>query len=121
LEGTFPSLPLAVTAETGRLLLQFEDGGGGEVGVKPKISISRMLVQSFTLFPLPVILTYLPCVSGKLYFSAAVVVPLLLPEKTLVKVVPSFETPMVKEYCLSFPKCQMISTLRTVFWLPRSS
>ena len=52
LEGIFgDSLPIAVTAETGRSLLQLEDGGGGGVGAKPKMPISLMLsaiVQSIT-------------------------------------------------------------------------
>ena len=44
LDGMFGgSLPLAVTTETGKLLLQFEDGGGGGVGTKPKMPISLML------------------------------------------------------------------------------
>ena len=67
LDGMFgASLPLAVTAETGRLLSQSEDGGGGDVGAKPKTSHSLMLAQSFTLFPFTVIFTYLPCVSANL-------------------------------------------------------
>ena len=86
-EGTFPSLPLAVTADIGRLLSQLEDGG--EI-TSPNTVISEILTQSLWVLPVTVIFTYLACVSVKSYFSAAVVVPLLLPEKTLVKVVPSF-------------------------------
>ena len=58
---------------------------------------------------------YLPDLSVTSYFSAAVVVPLLIPEKTVVKLVPSFETATVKEYCLSFPLYQLMSTLHMVF------
>ena len=86
-----------------------------------KTSISFMLTQSFTVLPVKVIRTYLPFVSGTLYFSVAVVVPLLLPEKIFVKLLPSLETKTSNEFTLSFPLNQAISKLQTVFSLPRSN
>src|SRR5213594_3376792 len=81
----------------------------------PDTSISVMLTQSLCVLPVTVIRTYLACVSVMSYLSTAVVVPLLLPEKTLVKLLPSFETAIVKVFCLSFPLNQLIFTLQTVF------
>ena len=48
------------------------------------------------------------------------VVPLLEPEKTLVKDLPSSDTDMVKILVLSLPLYQEISTLQRDFSVPRS-
>jgi hypothetical protein len=64
---------------------------------KPSTLSSVILAQLFTVFPLTVTLTYLPVVPpGKTYVSNERVVPLLLPLKTFVKEVPSFETDITK-------------------------
>ena len=70
------------------------------VPASPNSPTSEILAQLFCVLPLTVILTYLPCVSVTSYFSAVVDVPVLLPEKTLVKVVPSFETAMSNVFTL---------------------
>ena len=77
------------------------DGGvvsefGGCVIKLPGYLISEMLAQSLIEFPFTVIFTYRPVVSGKSYLSKPVVVPLLLPEKTVVNDLPSIETEITK-------------------------
>ena len=67
-----------------------------------------------------VILTYRAFVSLISYFSKSVVVPLLLPEKTLVKDLPSSDTDIVKVFVLSFPLYHDISTLQRDFSVSRS-
>jgi hypothetical protein len=54
------------------------------------------------------------------YFSGDVVVLVLAPESTLVKVVPSVETETSKRYGCEVPSVQAMSTLHTDFSPPES-
>src|SRR5881628_3032895 len=56
----------------------------------------------------------------KLYVSGERVVPLLLPERTFVKVVPSLDADIMKLYDLSLPLYQATSILQMAFSLPKS-
>ena len=89
---------------------------------KPSTLNSVILAQLFRVFPLTVILTYLPVVPpGKRYVSGERVVPLLLPVNTFVKVVPSFETDITKLFCRVFPLYHAISTLQMFIFDPKSA
>jgi hypothetical protein len=84
-------------------------------------SISFMLARWFMLFPLTVIFTYRADTSWKEYFSNSAVVPLLLPEYTLAKAVPSEETEITKLFVLVSPLYHAISTLQIPFCCPKSA
>ena len=49
------------------------------------------------------------------------VVPELFPVNTLLKLVPSVETDIIKLYCLEAPSAQAMSTLQTDFCTPKST
>src|ERR1700693_5396136 len=116
LAGRLPSLPLAVAVAMGSLV-QFV-----LVLEKPSTLNSVILAQLFRVFPLTVILTYLPVVPpGKIYVSEERVVPLLLPVNTFVKVVPSFETDITKLFCRVFPLYHAITTLQMFMFDPKSA
>src|SRR4030095_5383437 len=92
-EGTLPSLPLAVTPFTGRLVPVHEPGGGEP---EPKTSSSAIFAQLLAVLPFTVTLTYLASVAGMTYFSEFSVVPLLSPLNLLVNVVPSVDVAITK-------------------------
>ena len=101
-------------------------GGGVGVGVgvifgSPNTLISKILAQSFIVFPFTVILIYRAVISGNSYLSNPLVVPLLVPEKTLVNDLPSFETPITNLLILSVPLYHETSKLHTVFFFPISN
>src|SRR5262245_5423724 len=60
-------------------------------------------------------------VSAKSYSSRAVVVPLLLPVKTVLKLVPSLDTAIWKSFVRTLPRYQAIANEQRVFAAPRSS
>ena len=68
-----------------------------------------------------VILTYLAGLSAKLYFSVDVLVPLLFPENTFEKLLPSVETDIVKIYWRLFPSAHATSTLHIDLLAPKST
>ena len=102
------SLKLAVIAEFTSTLI---DPSSGLVPVIAGGVVSVGLKTSQLAYVSPVI--YIISIYRYLYISSLrvgepvifcrAVVPLLLPEKTVVKVVPSLDKAMLKEYCLSFP------------------
>ena len=99
-------------------------GAGGGVGVllgSPNTLISNILAQLLRVFPFTVILTYRAVLSGNSYLSKPLVVPLLVPEKTSVNDLPSFETAITKLLILSVPLYDETSRLHVVFFFPISN
>ena len=99
-------------------------GIGGGVGVllgSPNKLISKILAQLLRVFPFTVILTYRAVLSGNSYLSKPLVVPLLVPEKTSVNDLPSFETAITKLLILSVPLYHETSRLHIVFFFPISN
>src|SRR5215208_4223937 len=109
--GMFPSLPVAPTAVIVGVL--HSAGVGAGVGGNPAFtSTSVILDQLFSVFPVTVILIYLPMVSGTLYDSSPVVLPLLCPENIGAKLIPSLDTEIVKLFTRRSPLYHATSTLQ---------
>src|SRR5918997_6422727 len=105
--GMFPSLPVAPTAVIVGVLHSVGLGGNPAF-----TSTSVMLAQLFSVFPVTVILKYLPIVSRTSYLSNPIVLPLLCPESMGVKLIPSFDADIVNAFILRFPRYHAMSTLQ---------
>ena len=95
--------------------------GVGVLLGSPNKLISKILAQLLRVFPFTVILTYRAVLSGNSYLSKPLVVPLLVPEKTSVNDLPSFETAITKLLILSVPLYHETSRLHIVFFFPISN
>jgi hypothetical protein len=87
----------------------------------PNTSISKIWAILFAepgVLSVIVIFTNPPEVGVKVYFSGEVVVPVLVPESTFVKVLPSVESDMIYRYECKFPSAQEMLTPHSNFWAP---
>src|SRR5215469_16777240 len=86
--------------------------GLGEAGLLDSSTLSSVMpAKLLKLLPYTVILKNLPVVPpATVYFSKESVVPLLLPVKAFLKVLPSEETEIIKLCFNTFPRYQAIFT-----------